>query len=116
MEEIEKYVNSCFLELDKDCVFVYKIIKENDKYGLSCHEVEIRPNHVWVYNDFPDYDVLNFIKTFIPEFDEECPAKEISEGHYYELVNKINKLKEMQNVVDNAIVNFVKTYGLEQKI
>lgn len=114
MEELDKYLNKCYIEREKENIFVYKFVKVNNKYGFLCFGAQIKPEEVYVYEDFP-YDQegsIGFIKSFIPELDKECEAKEISEGHYYELTTKISQLHEQQLVVNQQIKNFVKN-GLE---
>lgn len=115
MEELEKYVNKCYLEYCKDYIFVYKFVKVDGKYGLLCSEAQIDPCETFIYKDFPvdQEGSIGFLKSFIPELDKECNAKEISEDHYYELISKIKILDEAQTILNNRIKNFIKTHELE---
>ena len=115
MEELEKYLNKCYLEHNKNGIFCYKFIKFNEKYGFLFYEIQINPEDVYIYEDFPEDQDIDFIRSFIPELDKECEAKEISEGHYYELVKQIENLKALQDNVNQQIKSFVK-YGLEKKV
>lgn len=114
MEELEKYVNNFYLERDKEYIFVYQFTKVDNKYGLICYEVQLGPEQVWIYNDFPEDQErsIDFLKSFIPELDKECKSKQISEEHYYKLVSRIKELKEEFDIVRKKIVDFMK-YGLE---
>ena len=114
MKELEKYLNKCYLERDKEGIFVYKFVKVNGKYGLLCSEAQTKPVEVYIYEDFPENQELeiDFLKSFIPELDEACSAKEISEGHYYELISQIAKLKTLQDVFQEKVRGFIKD-GLE---
>ena len=117
MEELEKYLNHHYLERDNEYIFVYKFVKVNNQYGFICHEVQVRPDTVYVYDDFPEDQEgsIGFIKSFIPELDDTCIAKEISEGHYYELVSQIEKLNILQNEFQKKVREFVKD-GLEKEV
>ena len=118
MKNLEKYLNECYLERDKAYIFVYRIVKENGKYGLFCHEAQLKPAEVWVYRDFPDESEidpqtgLNFLESFIPELNPECTARPISEDHYYETITKIEKIFEVQEEIKQQINQFVKENGL----
>jgi hypothetical protein len=118
MKSLEEHLNKCYLERDREYVFVYKLIKVNEKYGLRCHEAQKKPAEVWVYEDFPDGldpdpgTGLNFLESFIPELNPECTAKVISEGHYYEVITEIEKMFEIQEEVKQQINQFVKENGL----
>lgn len=117
MEELDKYLNKCYLEKEKDNIFVYKFVKIDGKYGFLCYEAQIKPCEIYIYEDFPDDQEgsIGFIRSFIPELDKECEAKEISEGYYYELVSKIEKLNLLQETVNQQIKNFIKD-GLDKEI
>ena len=112
MNELDKYLNHCYWEHNKEFIFIYKLVKVDGKYGLLCHEVQKNPCYAWVYEDFPE-DSPEFLPSFIPELDPECNAKEISEGHYYELTTKITRLKEANEAYENQVKEFINAYGLE---
>ena len=115
MKELEKHLNECYVEREKDCVFVYKLVKVNGQYGLLCHEAQIRPYDVYVYEDFPGNDI-EYLKSFIPELNSECKAQLISEGHYYALISEITRIFDIQQVLNNDIKNFVEENGLGKKV
>ena len=114
MEELDKYLNNFYLERDEECIFVYQFTKIDNRYGVICYEVQLGPEQVWIYNDFPEDQErsIDFLKSFIPELDKDCSSKQISEEHYHELISHIKKLEEEFNVVRKKIVDFVK-YVLE---
>lgn len=117
MEELEKYLNNCYIERDNGYVFVYKLVKREGHIGLICHETEAKPVFVAVYEDFPEihsFEDVEFLKSFIPELDNTCNAKVISEEEYYNLTEQINKLYSLQEEQKKRIKDFV--YGLGEKV
>ena len=117
MEELEKYLNNCYIERDNGYVFVYKLVKREDRIGLICHEAEVKPVFVAVYEDFPEihsFEDVEFLKSFIPELDNTCYARAISEEGYYNLTEQINKLYSFQEEQKKRIKDFV--YGLGEKV
>lgn len=117
MEELEKYLNKCYLENNIDFILVYKLIKRDNKIGLIIHEAGIKPTLVSVYEDFPEiksFEDIKFLRSFVPELDEECRAKEISEKEYYDLTQQIDKLYSFQKQLKEQIKDFV--YGLGEKV
>lgn len=119
MEELEKYLNKCYLESDKEFIFVYKFVKVENIYGFLCYEVHAERGDISVsiYEDFPvDQDgELEFIRSFIPELDEGCEAHEISERYYYELKARIKKLKLLQDTFKEQVKDFIKKLWIGQK-
>ncbi len=117
MEELDKYLNNFYLDQDKEWILAYQFTKVDDMYGVICYEIQLGPEQVWIYNDFPkdQEKSVGLLKSFIPELDAECKAKQISEGHYHELTSRIKQLKEEYDVVRKKIVDFMK-YGLEQEV
>lgn len=115
MKDLEKHLNRCYLEYGKEYIFVYKFIKVEGRYGLLCSEAQVDPCQVWIYEDFPDDQEgsVGFLESFIPDLNPECEAKEISKGHYLELVSKLEALKIAHDTVNSRIRNFVKTHELE---
>lgn len=121
MDTLEKYVNRCFLERTKEYIFVYKIVKEGKKYGLIGHEAQLKPAEVWVYKDISEDDEimengLTFIESFVPEINPACSAESITEEKYYELISKIEKMFELQETLFGQIKNYVRSYGLDEKV
>ena len=121
MEHLENFINHCYLEKGNDHILVYKLVKVKERYGLLCHEVQTMPYEVWVYEDFPTEEEISeegysFLEGFIPELDDNCEAKPISEGHYIELITRIQVLYEKRLALENQIKNFIEEDGLEQKI
>lgn len=117
MEELEKYLNKCYIEKDNGYVFVYKLVKREGRIGLICHEAEVKPVFVAVYEDFPEihsFEDVEFLKSFIPELDDTCNAKVISEKEYYSFTEQINKLYSLQEEQKKRIKDFV--YGLGEKV
>lgn len=112
MDEFEQFVNTYYIEKGKDYVFVYMFTKVDGKYGLICHEIQARPNIAYVYHDFPTNED-DYLASFIPELCENCLGKRIGLTQYLELANKIERIYNLQEQVDNTIVKFVKHYGLE---
>jgi hypothetical protein len=122
MEKLEKYLSNCYLEKGKDCVLVYKLVKVNEKYGLLCHEAQIKPYEVWIYEDFPqnqdfvEENGYTFLESFIPEICKDCEAKAISESHYIELITRIQDLYNKKVTIENQIKSFIEQDGLGEKV
>ena len=121
METLEKYLNHYYAERGVDYMFIYKIIKENGKFGLLCHDIQMKPEQVWVYQDIPDViDImdngLTFLESFIPELNPDCEAKELSEFEYFTLITEIEKAFKLQEDAKSNIIKFIKTNGLAKKV
>jgi len=121
MEELENFINHCYLEKGKDYILVYKLVKVKEKYGLLCYEVQTMPYEVWAYEDFPTEKEISeerydFLGGFIPELDNNCKAKPISEGHYIELITRIQALYEKRLALESQIKSFIEGDGLGEKV
>lgn len=113
MKNLDRYLGHCYIEVQKDCIFIYKIIKQDEIYGLRCHEVQLGPTRIWVYEDFPEHDIVDdngliFIETYIPDINPECIAQEISEDFYYSMIKKVEVLYALQEQINDKIKDFVR--------
>ena len=110
MENLEKYLGKTYQESDEESIFIYRIIKKGGNYGLDCREAQLKPCRVWMYEDISE-DNSDFVKTFIPERDSECIAKEISNERYIELETRLLRLKQQYDTFEEHVKNFLKEYG-----
>ena len=108
MKTYKDFLGKCYIELDRQYCFIYKIIEQDSKPGLECYETQIKPNSAFVYNDICEDNDLTYINKFIPELNKECNAIELPHNEFLVLSSRIKFLEEIQNEVEQRISKFTK--------